>query len=1167
MSLGKLVSILALVAMAFPVTGCSGGGSSEATNTITSAVQDIMVDPDGTTTVISFSGTRGLSGASAANFESDGGQTATSVSVSGTTATVLWNARVTAADQVRAVAIDGVATDYRAVTASSTAAPTFTIANGTQTTPLGGDTFDVVFSGPRVLESDVEDTSNWTLTIDSTDLDLTGTTIVFDVNTQTAAVTLGTLANLHASFTLTPSGIHAVTDVLVANTSVAGTASGDASAPTLIGAVQNLTEDEFGRVIDFQFSEAMDPVFSVQLSHFGVTSPDIATSVERPSDDTLRVTFNNPIVPGVNTVSLSSLVDAHGNDFTDAVVPIAAGAAVVNAYTTLAASTVSNAGGDTITVETSQAFDPDTAEDPSAWTLVVDSVTIDLSTQTLAYDLASKTLTITLGFDMQNGDAFTVTGVSVMDVDGDTFTLSSGGTASGDATAPTISSVTQNRNIDPTGKTLIVQFSEDLDETTAETTSNWSVSGTQNVTTATLLSGNDSVRVEFDALVVPGDFTFGGQNVTDLAGNAMTTVTGVTIGTTDSSAPSPVSVRGTAVEGAFDDTVSVVFDDDMIESEVEDPANWTIESPIGTPIATTSDPVVYNASTKTAVLTLFTAGNLARGSSVRAAFSTCRDIAGNTVTSTGVNGTIDSETTLPEVRAIYRDSTNLDQLVVVFTEPVLNANDLYNATTNPDGVRYDLRTSGGVLRGAPTSMTPSSDLLSVRLAFGFVVDSTDTLDVLGIVDMCGNPQFPEFAFATVAQATNTPSLATGSSFAASLSGENNDLVTIVFDRPMNKYKLLDPANYTVTGPVALDLANAQFRFDGDDTVTIGLRNFAGHNVDTGSSYSITVNNVWSAQGVKRTSTDTESGIVAIGDVTSPTVSALDVRIDPSTANSLLVTASEALDPVTANDPAFFDYAGGNIATAASRVGPRTVRLSFAVTPVIGQNLQFAVTDLAGNVSGTITRAVSAADTTPPLVSSVSGLAVPNLGRDTVSVTFDEQVDANSALLPGNYTITNGTRTFNPTLTRITYESTTSTVVLTLPSGQELDSSAGLTVTVQNVSDFGGNVMPSLVSLNGSVTGDVFVPAFENAFVNLRVDPTGRTIDVLFTEDVDTTFASSPSNWSASGGPTVSSVTMLEANHARLALTGALGVFGSVSVTNLPDLANNVVSSLAIDPVE
>ena len=55
MSLGKLVSILALAALVIPVTGCSDSGTSEGTNAISSAVQDIVVDPDGNTTVVTFS--------------------------------------------------------------------------------------------------------------------------------------------------------------------------------------------------------------------------------------------------------------------------------------------------------------------------------------------------------------------------------------------------------------------------------------------------------------------------------------------------------------------------------------------------------------------------------------------------------------------------------------------------------------------------------------------------------------------------------------------------------------------------------------------------------------------------------------------------------------------------------------------------------------------------------------------------------------------------------------------------------------------------------------------------------------------------------------------------------------------------------------------------------
>ncbi|MDZ4774792.1 MAG: hypothetical protein SGI72_16830 [Planctomycetota bacterium] len=1158
--------MLALVALVFPVTGCSGGGSDDTTNSITSVVQDIGVDPNGATTVITFASDSGLGSLAAVHVESDGGQTATSVTVASNEATVVWNGRVTSADQVRIVANGSFFSTYAAVTPSSTTVPTIAITNGTQTAPLGGDSFDVEFTGPRVVEADVEDISNWDLKIGTTILDLTGTTIVFDVPTQTATVTLGSLANLHAAFSIKPTGVHAVTDITVANTFVVGTASGDAVVPTLLGAEQNLVEDEFGRVVDFQFSEAMDPVFSVSLSSFGVTSPDIAVTVTQPSDDMLRVVFNNPIVPGVNTVALSSLVDAHGNSFVDAPVAITAGSTVANAFSSVTASTSANTGGDTIVVVTSQAFDPDTAIDTSAWTFVVDSVTIDLTTQTFTYDLDTKTLTVALDFDMQNGDSVVITGVSVVDVDGQTFALTSSSvSASGDAGLPTISSVTQNRNVDVTGKTLIALFSEDLAETIAETTSNWSVSGTQNVTTATLLTGGDSVLLEFDAVVIPGDVTFGALNVTDLAGNAMTMITGVTIGTTDTTAPSPVTVVGYAIEGAFDDTISVVFDDDMIESEVETPANWTIESPIGISITTTGDPIVYNTSTKTAVLTLLNAGNLARGSSLSVAFANCRDIAGNTVTATAVTGTIVSETTLPVVRQIYRETVALDHMVVTFSEPVLNADDAYDVFTNPEGVRYILRTSVGALLGTPTSMVPSPGFLSVRLGFGFVVNSTDTLDVLGIVDMCGNPLFPEFAFPTVAEATTAPSLSTLS--LTSLAGENNDFVSIQFDRPMNPFKLLDPTNYAVVGPATLDLANAQFRFDGDDTVIIGLRNFTGHDIATGGSYTITATNVWSAQGVKQTSVVAAPGNIAVGDSTSPTVAIGDVRIDPSTANALLVTASEALDITTAQNPAFYDYDSGNVPTAAARVGQSTLRLTFAVAPVIGQNLQLSITDLAGNVSGTITRAVAAADATDPLVASVAGLSVPNLGRDQIFITFDEQVDTDTALFPSNYTLTNGTRTFNPAATRVTYDSVTRTVVISLPSGSELDTSAVLNVTVQNVADFGGNVMGSLVSLNGAVTGDVVAPSFENAFVDLRVDATGRTIDVLFDEDVDSTWASNAAHWTVSGGPTVTSATMLSGKHARLVLTGALGASATVDLVNQPDLANNVVSTLSIDPIE
>src|SRR5689334_11484441 len=203
MSLGKLASLLAITALALGFQSCAGS-SSDSLNSITTAVQDLTVDPSGATTVITFASTDGFANMWEGNFASNGGQTATGVSMAGNAVTVTWDARVSPSSMVHVVGLHQISTGLHAVTASDTSAPTFTITNGTQTSgaSLGGDSFDVQFSGTHVVEADVESPAHWTLSIGSTALDLTGSTIVFDEMTQSATFTLGSLANLHASFTL-----------------------------------------------------------------------------------------------------------------------------------------------------------------------------------------------------------------------------------------------------------------------------------------------------------------------------------------------------------------------------------------------------------------------------------------------------------------------------------------------------------------------------------------------------------------------------------------------------------------------------------------------------------------------------------------------------------------------------------------------------------------------------------------------------------------------------------------------------------------------------------------------------------------------------------------------------------------------------------------------------
>lgn len=1167
MRLGKY-AVAATLAFTALFAACSSGSSEVPINSIATAVQDLDVDPTGETTTVTFASATGLDAATTANFASEDGQTATSVLVSGSTVTIVWDGRVTSSNRVRATGLAGVSESYAAVTASDSSAPTFASPVGTQNAGLGDDEIEVTFTGPYVVEADAEDADNWTLTIDDTAMDLAGSTFVFDEGTQVLTITLGTLANLHADFELSASGVHGVNDATVASTAVAGTATGDAVAPTLASVEQNLTEDEFGRVVDFTFSEAMDPVFAAQLAHFSVAEPATATSIEQPSENVLRVSFSTPIVPGQDTVDLSGLVDAHGNDFVDATVAVTQPSPVTNAFaSTPAATTVADAGGDTVTIVTTQALDPETAEDPTAWSLDVDGNTIDLSTQTLTYDLLEKTLTIDLDFDMSNGDAFTVTGVSVLDVDGETFTASSGGSVSGDSAAPTLTSVTQNRNVDPTGKTLDVRFSEDVREAGAETFGNYVDTGAMSLVTATLLESLDTVRLVYDDVVVPGDVTIAIANVQDLAGNTITTVPAASVLSTDTTSPSVTAADVRILAGASNDSIAVIFDDDMVESEVADPSNWSLESPIGTSLSVAGTSIAYSETTRLAILTLDNGVNLQRGDDYQLAFSNARDIGGNTVTATAYTGDVVAETTVPSVHTIYRESSVANELVVVFTEPCANLDDLYDATTNADGTHYDLRDSLGALRGRPTTATVAEDGLVVRLSFGFTVGATDTLDVFGCTDLCGNPLLPAFDVATVAEDTAQPSLSTGFSTLTSVSGENNDVIEVVFDRPMSPWNLTDPGRFEVTGPSGLlNLDFATFEFDGLSTVWIRLRASTGNNLTTGANYTVSVNDVFSAQATERTSADTETPIVAVGDSTAPVVAASGVRLDPSDANSLLVTSDETVDATESAVAANYDLNSGTLATSATRIGARVVRVTFPVAPTAGDTLDFTISDLATNATGTISRVVTAADATAPLVTSVTGTIVPGYGRDYVDVVFDEPVT--TAVLAGsNWSVSSNGSPLALTGSRITMLGTSNTVRIVLGSSSDLDAAGNVSITVNSASDYSGNAIAAPVTLAGPVSGDSTPPAALQSFVNWRQDPTGTTVDVWFDEEVDSSVAGVAANWSATGGVTVSAVELLERDHYRLTLSASFGVSDTVSISNLQDPAGNAAGTLNFDPAE
>ncbi len=1159
MSLGRSVLWFASAALVV-LAGCgAGGGSSSTVTTVTSVTQDLSVDPEGLTTVVSFSANPGA--LSVANFASNGGQSPQSVSIVGSDATVVWDAIVTPSSRVRVIGVEGIDSSFTNVTSSDPSAPTFAVASATMVAGWGNDTISVQFSGPHVQQSMAENLTKWQIKVGGVTMDLTGSVFSFDPSQQILSITTGVNCNLHASFTLRSLGVKSVSDVAVASSAVNGVASGDSSAPTLVSALQNLTADDLGRVVDFKFSESMDPIFCPSLANFLGAGSDVASDATMTAQDTIEVTFNNPMVPGVDSVDLENLMDAHGNLLGSQITPIAAGSNPSNAFTSPPTlTTVADAGGDFVQAVFDQALDPDDANDYTHWNLEIPTGTpVDLSTATVDFDLATKTLTITLPDDYLNGTTFTfgaASGSEPHDVDGDLFTDSIAGVISGDVAAPTLTAATQNRNVDPTGMTVDVHFSEAVDATTAENAANYGDADGANVLSATLLPSKSVVRLVLDAIVYPGNDGIAVGHVLDLAGNMMTQAS-MTIDSTDTTPPSPVNATATAVEGANNDTLRVTFNDDMLSFEAADHANWHVESPIGTVIDASHASIAYNAAGRTATLTFDGNDNInfKRSNSFKVHFTTMHDIGGNVVSATNVTGTVTAETTLPVVDSVWVETAFANKLHVRFSEPCDLMDDLGGDTI------YRIFDNTGVLKGTPVSATPDADSLGVTLTCGFaVLAGSDTLDVYGVTDLAGNYLFPALSQAVEVEDSGEPTLTTSAMVATSASGEDNDVITVSFDRRPSVWKLLSPSNWTLTdGVTTFDLSNSSFSFDGATTVTISLDGLNDTNLQTGTSYQISIDNMKSAQGVALSSPSSDSATCA-GDSTAPTLPLNKARLDAaSPTDSILIEMNEAIDFTDAGDTSLVDINGTN-PDSATWLGPRTVMATWSGGVLLGDTVNVNYHDLAGNL-GSVSRAIAAADVSGPLVASISGTAVANRGGDVIRVNYTKPVDLTTGLDVANYAATMNGTSFSLAGSHFTYVSSSNQVVIHLAAGSELKFGATIHLDISGVTDHAGLVMNPPASINGVVSGDSTPPSFVQAFVNWRESANGEVVDVLFDEDVDETFAGDVANWTSSTGLVPLTVVEVTPRQWRLTMNLPPVSTDDVEIVDVPDDAQNLSGTI------
>lgn len=1172
---------------------CSSSTGSDPEVIAAPIVQNLTLDRTGHTVVATLQGLVG--DVAVGSIEGSAGQAATSVAIDGEEVTVVFDARVTPSHQVRFVDVDGVADSWRSVTTSDPRAPRMGVQSATQDTSdnvLGGDEITLAYvDGPRIIQSEAEDIQNWTVTVEGVELDLDGSSVSHDPATQVTVLTLGPLANLHSSFRIR-SFLHTVADTPLSTEYVLGAATGDNDPPALRGGTPVLQEidpltggDEFGRVISIQFDEPISPVFGATASNFAAIDHAHAvgtTSVTRvavdPADNTrLLVSFSRPVVPGFDQIRLDGIVDAHGNELPLTTSALVAGSTVPNGFASLEFVTVPGLNNDVVVAELSQAIDPDTADDPALWDLEVGGNPVDLTAQTLEYSLAQKTLTITLDFDETNGTLAELEAQGVTDVDGESFAmLGPQMTASGDSAAPTVTSTIQNRTVATDGTVVDVYFSEALEFSSATNAGHYTFSPAIGVTAATLVD-DTIVRLALANPAIPGDFTLTvAQAVSDPAGNDLGADFGpVAFGSTDGTPPSLIAFTATAVEGIENDEIIVLFDDRMIESEIEDVSAWTVESPVGTALDLTGSSLDYDPNSGVAHLVLDAAGapSVRVGQEISATISTVRDIGGNTIDPTPFLSTAGGEMRRPAVDGAFLVAAAPDEIIVRFSEPMDSPEVLYDEIIMPSGVRYAHTDSVTNSVAYPVTATRLDDGLGVELTYAASVDPLGTLDVVGSTDLAGNVLFPTLGLALEAENVAPPAQ-DGAPAITALAGTSNDSIVIAFDVPMASWKLTDPGQYAVTDSgsgTPVDLANATIEFDGTDevTVTFGPRTTVA--LQSSSTYDVTLQAgaepLRSVQGVPIAGPDTEAGVPVTGDtVQGPTAAGSAAYVDANDPNALIVLYDETVDEASATTALAYNFGGGMVATNAASLSPRSVRVTFPGPVTVGGVLDVtpaAAVDTAGNAAAGTLSLSATEDMDAPSITTSDATIAQGVGGDVIRLEFSEEVRPSDAQDVTNYTVATSAG-LSIRVVGALYDSQTTTATLFV---EDVSEGEFIDVAVEGVRDLVGNAPATPLEESMIATGDQVAPAIVIAYVNYGANASGTILDVRFTEDVNPAFLTDTGNWSTNDGRDIIAAEVLAADHVRLVLNQPQTSLGTLGLAaGLSDTAGNTAGFQTVTPL-
>ena len=437
----------------------------------------------------------------------------------------------------------------------------------------------------------------------------------------------------------------------------------------------------------------------------------------------------------------------------------------------------------------------------------------------------------------------------------------------GDNTAPTVNSVTASN-----ATTVVVVYSEDVDQTTAETVSNYNITALGINVTGAVLTNSTTVTLTTDALVSGTEYTLTINGVEDLAGNAMSNVnTNFTYTAASNINPGDIIINEIHYNPAGDDVpyefvelynstagalslTGITFEDD--DGHAVDLTGTTIDANNFVVIAQTD--TAYTALTCPVIATggyfgLSNSGNqlyVKDGTTVidsvlyddASPWPTSPDGSGPSLELTnasldnslaenwhasyvagGTPGAVNStDTTPPTMTSVtVTSSTTIE---VLFDEDV-------DATTAETATNYTI--ASRVVTVDSAARDASNHALVVLTVSG-LVDGNYTLTANGVEDLAGNPCSNDASNFSYNSDTTAPAI-------TSVTASSESTIDVIFDEDVDQTTAETAANYTIASRVVT--VNSAVRDAGNHAlVTLIVSGM------TEGNYTLTVNGVEDLSG-------------------------------------------------------------------------------------------------------------------------------------------------------------------------------------------------------------------------------------------------------------------------------------------------------------------------------